>query len=82
MAHRNAAVLTRVGRSGMGLVQPVGGLEALQAVLAESTHGQWAQVIREFFCLFFGSFFVFFFRLLQQGGSRVEISLQCITRYE
>lgn len=46
MAQRNAAVLARVGRSGMGLVQPADGLEALQSVLASSSTGQWAQVHR------------------------------------
>lgn len=45
MAQRNVSVLARVGRSGMGLIQPIDGLESLQRVLAGSTKSQWAQVI-------------------------------------
>ncbi len=44
MAHGNAAVLTRVERSGMGLVQPVRGLEALLAVLGSSATQPMPQV--------------------------------------
>lgn len=43
MAHRNSAVLARVERSGMGLVRPSSGLEALQIVLSGSVTGRLAQ---------------------------------------
>ena len=44
MAHGNTAVLTRVERSGMGLVRPTQGLEALGAVLSGGTSPPLAQV--------------------------------------
>lgn len=44
MAHGNAAVLTRVERSGMGLVLPTKGLEALLAVLGSRPTQHLGQV--------------------------------------
>lgn len=46
MAHSNAAVLTRVERYGMGLVQPVRGLEALLFVMGSSATQPLSQVSR------------------------------------
>jgi 3-oxoacyl-(acyl-carrier-protein) synthase/acyl carrier protein len=45
MAHGNAAVLARVERSGLGVVQPGGGLGALRAVLVGAAAGRLVQAI-------------------------------------
>lgn len=44
MAHSNVTVLTRVERSGMGLVQPVRGLQALLSVMGSSATQPLSQV--------------------------------------
>ena len=45
MAHGNAAVLTRVEKSGLGVVYPGAGLKALENVLLGSTAGRLVQTI-------------------------------------
>lgn len=44
MAHQNAAVLSRVEKSGLGLVQPRRGLAALGGVLGQAVAGGMVQV--------------------------------------
>ena len=45
MAHGNTAVLTRVEKSGLGVVHPTEGLAALSAVLRESPYGRLVNTI-------------------------------------
>ena len=44
MAHANAALLARIEKSGLGLVVPHRGLEALQEVLSGAGAGSLVQV--------------------------------------
>lgn len=44
MAHQNAAVLARVEKSGLGVIKPTQGLNALEQVLAGSQTGTLTQV--------------------------------------
>lgn len=44
MAHQNAAVLSRVEKSGLGLVHPKKGLAALECILGQAVIGNMAQV--------------------------------------